>query len=321
MNSDLEIAVLVSSFQRPWHLERVLLSLACQRHFQGRFEVVVTDDGSGDGTADMVRRFAESSPFPLTMTTHPHDGFQLARCRNEGVFASHAPYLLFLDGDCLVPPDHLYQHWRHRRPGVVRAGYCCLLDQATTERIGRDDVKSGQFCDWATEAERKKLAKMARRARVYNWIRHPTKPKLYGGNVGIFRVDYERLNGYDENFRGWGCEDDDLRLRARAAGMQVKSILQATCTYHLWHPRGETTPDQWREGANVAYLRRKHRPARCERGLSQYDDGDRPVCIQRFDARPLSPQADIPAADSHRADSRRADAKLRIGLDPIARSA
>ena len=50
----------------------------------------------------------------------------------------------------------------------------------------------------------------------YRLIRHPTKPKLIGNNVGIWRRDYERVNGYDENFEGWGCEDDDLRLPAAA---------------------------------------------------------------------------------------------------------
>jgi glycosyltransferase involved in cell wall biosynthesis len=314
VNAEIEIAVLVSSYQRPWHLERVLLSLACQRRIHGRFEVVVTDDGSRDETAETVRRFAASADFPIAMTTHPHDGFQLARCRNEGVFASRAPYLLFLDGDCLVPPDHLYQHLRHRRPGVVMGGYCCLLDQATTERIGRDEVMSGQFCEWAAPAERKKLARMARRARLYRWLRHPTKPKLYGGNVGIFRADYERLNGYDENFRGWGCEDDDLRLRIRAAKMQVRSILGSTCTYHLWHPRGETTPERWREGANVAYLRRKVRPSRCENGLAQYTSGERRVQLERL--RPADGAMELES--TFRPASLSAS---RIGLDPIARSA
>jgi GT2 family glycosyltransferase len=129
---------------------------------------------------------------------------------------------------------------------------------------------------------------MARRARFYNWIHHPTKPKLFGGNIGMFRADYERLNGYDENFRGWGCEDDDLRLRIRAAGMKIRSILKATCTYHLWHPRGETTPERWRQGANVAYLQREDRPSRCENGLSKYRSNHHPVAIQRFTPHTVS---------------------------------
>ena len=65
------------------------------------------------------------------------------------------------------------------------------------------------------------------------------------------------MNGYDENFEGWGCEDDDLRLRLRRAGVRIESILSRTHTYHLWHPTDATYPQSWRDGRNVAYLKRR----------------------------------------------------------------
>lgn len=263
-----DMAVLVSSYQRPRHLERVLASIACQQRMQGRFEVVVTDDGSQDESCSIVEKFARQVAFPVSWTTHPHDGFQLARCRNEGVAASSADYLLFLDGDCLIPPDHLWHHWRLRRVGHVWAGYCACLDREASEGLTVDDVRAGRHVAMASFAELRKLRRMHWKALGYSFLRHPTKPKLYGGNVGIFREDYERINGYDENFRGWGCEDDDLRLRLRQAGMRIRSVLGATRTYHLWHPPGQTTPSRWRDGANVDYLHREGRQACCERGLS-----------------------------------------------------
>jgi GT2 family glycosyltransferase len=154
-----------------------------------------------------------------------------------------------------------------RRRGVAHAGYCVLLDEQQTSQLDVESVRRGEFMTMASRAELKKLATMDRKARFYNWTRHPTKPKMFGGNVGIHRQDYEAINGYDENFTGWGCEDDDLRLRLRQAGMRIRSILRWTRTYHLWHPLGATTPHQWRQGANVAYLNRAGRSSRCERGL------------------------------------------------------
>ena len=284
-----EIAVLVSSYQRPFHLERVLASLQCQRGVEGRFEIVVTDDGSEDETADVVEQFARRVSIPVRMTTHAHDGFQLARCRNEGVVASSADYLLFLDGDCLVPPDHLWQHFRRRRSDQVMAGYCCLLDRSTSEQLSVADVNAGRFVQAATPEEHKKLKRMDRKARWYEWLRHPTKPKLFGGNVGIWRTDYERINGYDENFIGWGCEDDDLRLRLRAAGKRIRSILRWTCTYHLWHPVGETTPSEWCHGLNVSYLRRRQRNTFCLNGIDKYRDVPSSVVCQVWNA-PEEPQ-------------------------------
>jgi glycosyltransferase involved in cell wall biosynthesis len=267
-----EIVVLVSSYERPQHLRRVLHSLDCQVGVEGRFEVVVTDDGSTDETLEVVRKFAQRVAFPVGLTTHPHEDYRLAQCRNEGVRASTAPYLLFLDGDCLIPPDHLWQHLARRSPGVVHAGFCVELDELTSEKIDIAAVRTGAFQEFAPHCELQRLTRLDRKSRFYNLLRHPSKPKLFGGNVGIYRTDYEAVNGYDENFVGWGGEDDDLRLRLRQSGRQIRSILRWTRTYHLWHPPGPTTPRRWREGANIAYLQRPgSRPTKCVRGLCNMD--------------------------------------------------
>src|SRR5688572_12652417 len=262
-----EIAVLVSSYQRPGHLRRVLASIAAQEGVRGSFEVVATDDGSQDETASMVRDFAASVPFPVRFTTHPHDGFQLARCRNEGVAASTAPYLLFLDGDCLIPPDHLRTHLDRRRAGYAMAGYYVHLDQTTSERITEADARSGNFVHFARWPQRARMRWRHVQASFYSLLRDPTRPKLLGGNIGIARADYERVNGYDENFRGWGCEDDDLRLRLRAAGVGVASISWWTHAFHLWHPKTPSAPQTWRQGPNVSYFQRPVRLTQCLAGL------------------------------------------------------
>ncbi|MCA9149631.1 MAG: hypothetical protein KDA92_10045, partial [Planctomycetales bacterium] len=140
----------------------------------------------------------------------------------------------------------------------------------------------GRFMDLADPAELSKLRKMAWRAELHNWLRHPTKPKLFGGNIGIHRADYERINGYDENFRGWGCEDDDLRLRLRSVGVRIRSILRWTRTYHLWHPKSDTTPTKWKDGANVEYLLRANRTAYCENGLDKYLRGEASVSVSKW---------------------------------------
>src|SRR4051812_3293406 len=203
-----EIAVLVSSFERPGHLRRVLASIAAQRGIGNALEVVVTDDGSRDETPRLVRRFAASVGFAVRFTTHPHEGFQLSRCRNEGVRASTAPYLLFLDGDCILPPDHLRVHLDRRRAGFAMAGYYIYLSEQVSQQITEDDVRSGSYLSRITLAQRMQMGMRHLRASFYSFIGDPRRPKLLGGNLGIARGDYERVNGYDENFEGWGCEDD-----------------------------------------------------------------------------------------------------------------
>jgi glycosyltransferase involved in cell wall biosynthesis len=262
-----EIALLISTYQRPAHLRRALESVALQQGVDGQMEVVVTDDGSTDETANIVSEFAARVPFRVGFTTHEHGGFQLARCRNEGARSSSAPYLLFLDGDCVLPRDHVRKHLDHRRPNTVMAGDCARLDEEPSARVTLEVIQRGEFTAWAPDSELKRLRKADRSARFYRLIRHPTKPKLIGNNVGIWRRDYERVNGYDENYHGWGCEDDDLRHRLRKAGVQIASILRWTHTYHLWHPNVASMPAHWKDGANVRYLLRPGRLTQCRNGL------------------------------------------------------
>jgi hypothetical protein len=160
-------------------------------------------------------------------------------------------------------------HLARRRPHYAVGSYCLRLARDVSESITEHEVRSGRFRDYADWQQRLRLQFRHAQAAFYLLMGDSTRPKLFGGNIGIAREDYERVNGYDENFSGWGCEDDDLRLRLRAAGIRVASISGATNTYHLWHPKTPSAPRRWREGQNVSYLKRPVRLTRCLNGLSK----------------------------------------------------
>jgi len=271
-NASAEIALLISSFERPRHLECALTSIAMQQEAGDRLELVVTDDGSRDETIARVAKFAAQVSFPVKLTTHEHRAFQVARCRNEGALVSSAPYLLFSDGDCFLPRDHLAQHLRRRRPNVVMAGDCCRLSEELSGRFDGAAIARGDWCHFDLRAEERRLRRQHRKAQLYTLIGHATKPRLVGNNVGIWREDYVAVNGYDEQFVGWECEDDDLGMRLRRAGRTIQSVLKWTWTYHLWHPLAPSCPPRWRDGDNVGYLSsNRHRPIRCRQGLLDLD--------------------------------------------------
>lgn len=264
-----EIAVLVSSYQRPSHLRRSLRSLALQRGVAGCMEVVVTDDGSDEGNQEVVEAFAAEVDCPVRYTTHPHGGFWLARCRNEGVAVSAAPYLLFVDGDCILPPDHVRRHLEQRRLGRVVVGDCWRLDREGSERVTLESIACGEFLRRIPPRERRRLALKAIRAWCYYRMRCKMLPRMTGNNIGIWRADYERVNGFDENYVGWGYEDRDLQLRLSRLGLRFKSILGQTATCHLWHP---TEPTYARNGVgtrNLAYYQRDAVPTRCTLGIAE----------------------------------------------------
>jgi glycosyltransferase involved in cell wall biosynthesis len=263
-----DIAVIVSTFERPGHLERCLASIEAQRGVAGRFEVVVTDDGSKDGTLRLLATTARRVDFPLTFTTHEHAGFRLARCRNEGVAASKAPYLLFTDGDCILPPDHLRIHLQARRPGRIVAGDCLRLDEPTSDAVTAESLRAGAFPRPVPAGERLRLTLKGLRAKVYEACRTPVRPRLSGNNIGIWRTDYERVNGFDEQFVGWGLEDRDLQVRLERLGLRAWSILLHTAPVHLWHPPAPSFTRNNEGTANLDYFESlDSRPTFCVDGL------------------------------------------------------
>jgi hypothetical protein len=102
---------------------------------------------------------------------------------------------------------------------------------------------------------------------MYSLIRHASKPRLRSWNVGLWRRDYVRVNGFDETYAGWGCEDDDFGVRLRRLGLRLLPIYRWTRCYHLWHPTDPSVPKKWRDGVNVAYLQRRTRLTCCRNGL------------------------------------------------------
>src|SRR5262245_58085453 len=164
-----DLAIIVTSYQMPWHLRRVLESIACQQT-RRRLEVIVSDDGSTDETPRIVADFASRAEFPVRFVTHPHVCFHPARCRNAGARETAAEHLMFVDGDCLLPPDHVEQHLRRWRPGVVTCSYCVRLDHAISQHVTMHAVRSGEFTRWATGEQRSQLRRMHYKSLWYGLI-------------------------------------------------------------------------------------------------------------------------------------------------------
>jgi hypothetical protein len=154
------------------------------------------------------------------------------------------------------------------------AGNCYRLSREANERIDLEKIASGAFEEFVARGERQRLFRLWLKNRYYDLVRHPSKPKLNASDFGIWREDFEAVNGFDEGFVGWGCEDDDLGKRLRRAGVRIGTVLGQTRVYHLWHPLDPTHPRVWREGANVGRLLALDRPIRCQRGLVHLTDAD-----------------------------------------------
>jgi glycosyltransferase involved in cell wall biosynthesis len=98
-------SVVVATYQRRDRVVRLLRALAGQVGVAG-FEVVVVDDGSGDGTVDAIAQEAPSLPFPVRVFAQERNRGPAA-ARNRGWQASSGPIVAFTDDDCLPEPGWL----------------------------------------------------------------------------------------------------------------------------------------------------------------------------------------------------------------------
>jgi glycosyltransferase involved in cell wall biosynthesis len=262
------LAVIVSTFERPGHLRLCLESIAAQHDVAHLIEVIVTDDGSRDGTLAMVADFSARAAFRVACTSHPHDGFRLARCRNEGAAVASADMLLFTDGDCLLPPGTLASFLDAIRPRRIAGGDCWRLDEQATRKLDRDAVRSLGYLPAVDPGERRRVARKGRRARIYQVLRLPMRPRLCGNAIGITLADFDSLNGFDEEFVGWGLEDRDLQHRAERLGMRVVSMHHMPFV-HQWHPIAPSFIRNAVGTPNERHHRRRGKVPQCGNGFRE----------------------------------------------------
>ena len=102
------ISLVISTFNQPDYLAKGLASLRRQTHQPE--EIIISDDGSGEATRELVQKFAAGSPVPVKHVWHPHNGFRKTVILNKTVAAATGSYLVFTDGDCVPHPQFLADH-------------------------------------------------------------------------------------------------------------------------------------------------------------------------------------------------------------------
>jgi len=83
-------------------------------------EFIICEDGSTDGTKNILCRLAEDYPLRLIMADAAK-GY--SRAVKDGMQAMSAPYLLCMDSDGQCDPADFHKFWEVRRPGEVRIGW------------------------------------------------------------------------------------------------------------------------------------------------------------------------------------------------------
>ncbi len=269
----MKISVITTIYNRPEHLRLMLASLMAQSRVPD--EIVVADDGSDEATVSAMNRLLPTCGIPSTVVRQEKDGYRLSAARNKAIRASTGDVLFFIDCDIACLPDTVALHERLSRPRRLLCGNRALLDEATTQAL-MVAAPAPAAADWEhawTVADQAELQEATRRfvrqSALRRWhLARPHKPKLLGCHFSLCREDVDHVNGFDEQFVGWGYEDDDFVRRLYQTGVQSLSVIEEARAMHLWHPSlAPQALKRHRDRPNRAYFRRWRVPAFCQNGI------------------------------------------------------
>ncbi|MEA1964958.1 MAG: glycosyltransferase [Candidatus Aerophobetes bacterium] len=108
----MDVSVVIATYNRKILLEKSVECLFCQNYPEDKYEIVVVDDGSTDGTEKMVKE--KTSPCRLKYLQHNRREGP-SKARNFGISKAEGNVIIFIDSDILVPPQFISEHMRFHK--------------------------------------------------------------------------------------------------------------------------------------------------------------------------------------------------------------
>jgi glycosyltransferase involved in cell wall biosynthesis len=245
--------VIATTYNQSVDLDLYLHSLRSQT--DDAFEILIADDGSGEETAEVIRRHQTEffGDDRLRRVWHADVGYRKAKILNRAVHSARTDWLVFTDSDLVLHPQFIADHLRYRAPNRIFMGRRVDLGEGVSgwirshrERLFSPEfyrriLRSGFEEKGPTTGYRRSiriasdsLARMIGAFRV---------PDLLGSNFSIDRDLLFRVNGFDEAREHYWGEDGDLFVRVRNSGAEIIGRKNFAVQFHLWHARRQPKPD------------------------------------------------------------------------------
>lgn len=202
-------SVILPTFRRPDEVENFLESISLQK--EKDFEVIIVDGSPDDCLHPVIKKY--ESRLPLA---YFHEkGLGASESRNLGCEKARGDFLVFIDSDCVVPPDYLLKVDQF------------LKDHPEVDAYGGPDAADRSFSVFQ-KAVNYAMTSFLTTGGIRGKKKHIGKFQLRGFNMGISREAFFKVGGYSGM---QVAEDIDLSMRLLKAGYTTALIPEAF-VYH-----------------------------------------------------------------------------------------
>ncbi len=227
----MQISLIITTYNRPDALLTVLKSVEGQKKLPD--EVIIADDGSNEATRILIEDFSSKSKLKIIHSFQEDIGFRVARSRNRAISKANSEYIVMIDGDMILHKNFIYDHLRNSQIGYFVQGSRVLLTDKRTKDILESFKPISHFLESGL-TNRKNAIHSDFLSKIFS-----VKKNLLRGiktcNVAFFKVDCISVNGFNNEFEGWGKEDSEFFVRMMNKGINRKTLRFNAIQYHLWH--------------------------------------------------------------------------------------
>lgn len=276
----MKVSVIVPVYNRLEHLRALFICLLKQT--VPPYELIISDDGSKEKIEDFIGDLVEKAPFKIKHIYQEDKGFRKTRALNNGVKNSEGDLLVFCDQDLIFPEDHIENIIKNSRKREFLMGRACSTSEEE-KNIILDNLEKLPYKEIIKKLNPKYIInvkntlKKDKIRRIFRQLHLKKRGiKLVGMTYSLFKEDYISINGYDEKYQGWGCEDDDFGNRLEVKGIIGRELEGSGMQVHLFHPFDPTKIKSANE--EYYYLRKKEifktKNSFCEFGYNNSIDKD-----------------------------------------------
>ena len=260
----MKVSLIITTYNWKEALELSLLSGLNQKKKPA--EIIVADDGSRSDTGKMIAAIAAHSPIPVLHSWQEDKGFRLSASRNKAIGKTSGDYIVLIDGDIIMEEHFIADHIHFAQPGCFVQGTRVLLKEDLSEEVLARKKMPETLCKKGVE-NRKNCLRSAFLSRLVSF-----KNRGMNGvrtcNFAFWRKDALAVNGFNEDFIGWGREDSEFTARLLNYGLMRRNVKFNALAYHLYHSRNDRSHLPENDRLLEETIEKKR--IWCERGVNAY---------------------------------------------------